>query len=482
MTTLDGSNPDIERLRDGIDAAWEEAHKFGLDPFPTHFELVPASIMYEFASYGLPGRFSHWTFGKAYYRQKMQYDFGLSKIYEMVVNTNPSYAFLMEMNNLLQNTFVAAHVFGHTDFFKNNAYFQHTSRRMIDKASVHADRIAKYEFDHGKDAVEHFLDAALSIQEHVDYNLLLREDEPQKEEKFKALATEYDDLWNLEQRQQRAEEERDLRHIRPPKFPEKPEKDILLFLMHHAPHLQDWQRDILEIARSEMLYFVPQMQTKTMNEGWASLWHSRIMRELAEKGVISDAEMFEFAQLHSGVLSPSRTTLNPYYIGFKVLEDIERRWDSPTTEERERLGRKPGRGREKLFEVREMENDVSFLRNYLTEDLIKDLDLYLYKKEGDEWVIVEKDWRKVRDMIVGNMTNFGYPYLVIENGDYRGNRELYIKHMYEGQELDLSYAEKTLQHVYLMWGRPVHLETMFDNKRILLTYDGERNSKSTLEK
>ncbi len=150
------ADSDIERLRDGIDHAWEEARNFGLDPFPTHFELVPASIMYEFASYSLPGRFSHWTHGKAYHRQKMQYDFGLSKIYEMVVNTNPSYAFLMDMNDLLQNTFVAAHVFGHTDFFKNNAYFQHTSRRMIDKVSIHAERIAKYEFDHGKAEVERY--------------------------------------------------------------------------------------------------------------------------------------------------------------------------------------------------------------------------------------------------------------------------------------------------------------------------------------
>src|SRR6266480_733527 len=187
------ADSEIERLRDSIDCAWEEARKFGLDPFPTHFELVPASIMYEFASYGLPGRFSHWTHGKSYYRQKMQYDFGLSKIYEMVVNTNPSYAFLMEMNNLLQNTFVAAHVFGHTDFFKNNVYFQHTSRRMIDKAGIHAERIAKYE---------------------------------------------YDDLWGLEKKAQKVEEEREKFSLRPPKFPEKPEKDILLFLMRHAPHLQ----------------------------------------------------------------------------------------------------------------------------------------------------------------------------------------------------------------------------------------------------
>src|SRR5260370_36723511 len=127
---------DIDGLRDAIDDAWEEALNFGLDPFPTHFELVPASIMYEFASYSLPGRFSHWTHGKAYYRQKMQYDFGLSKIYEMVVNTNPSYAFLMEMNNLLQQTFVVAHVFVPTHFFNTNAYFHITSPLILHKTHI----------------------------------------------------------------------------------------------------------------------------------------------------------------------------------------------------------------------------------------------------------------------------------------------------------------------------------------------------------
>jgi len=171
--------------------------------------------------------------------------------------------------------------------------------------------------------------------------------------------------------------------------------------------------------------------------------------------------------------------------------DIERRWNGDLTDDERRDYREQndgrewpheGQGREKMFEVRELENDVSFLRNYLTKDLIADLDLYIYKKEGDEWVIVEKDWQKVRDSIVASMTNFGYPYLVIDNGDYRGNSELYIKHLFEGQELDLIYAEKTLQHVYHLWGRPVHLETVYEDKRILISYDGERNTKSTLEK
>ncbi len=242
--------------------------------------------MYEFASYSLAGAFQPLdarqspTTGR-----KCMYDFGLSKIYEMVVNTNPSYAFLMDMNDLLQNTFVAAHVFGHTDFFKNNAYFQHTSRRMIDKVSIHAERIAKYEFDHGKPEVERFLDAVLSIQEHVDYNLLLREDDPEKkEEKTTTIEGEYDDLWGLEKKARKAEEEREKQRGKPPKFPEKPEKDLLLFLSRHAPHLQPWQRDIIEIVRTEMLYFVPQMQTKILNEGWACLVGNSLV--LTESGFV----------------------------------------------------------------------------------------------------------------------------------------------------------------------------------------------------
>ncbi|HXZ06162.1 MAG TPA: SpoVR family protein, partial [Ktedonobacteraceae bacterium] len=325
------SGNEIERLRDAIDHAWNEALTFGLDPFPTHFELVPAAIMYEFASYSLPGRFSHWTHGKAYHRQKMQYDFGLSKIYEMVVNTNPSYAFLMEMNNLLQNTFVAAHVFGHTDFFKNNAYFQHTSRRMIDKVSIHAERIAKYEFDHGKAEVERFLDAVLSIQEHVDYNLFIRDEPEESEEKPVAqVSSEYDDLWSLDTRAKRAEEEREKRLGKPPKFPEKPEKDILLFLLQYAPHLQPWQRDIIEIVRTEMLYFVPQMQTKVMNEGWACLVGSSLV--LTERGFL------RYETLHQSLAKGDTISVASGYGKRDSIVDRHVRRNAPTIRLRTRRG------------------------------------------------------------------------------------------------------------------------------------------------
>ena len=148
--------------------------EMGLDPFPVHFEMVPADIMYEFGAYGLPGRFHHWSHGKAYYRMKTQYDYGLSKIYEMVINTNPSYAFLMENNALVQHKLVVAHVLGHCDFFKHNAYFQHTNRPMVETASLNADRIRQYEYRaRHADVVEEFLDAVLSIQEHIDPHLTL---------------------------------------------------------------------------------------------------------------------------------------------------------------------------------------------------------------------------------------------------------------------------------------------------------------------
>ena len=164
---------EIKELEKALEQIWDIALKFGLDPFPVHFEIVPATVMYEIGSYALPGRYSHWTFGKAYHRMKMMYDLGLSRIYEVVINTNPSYGFLLETNSLTQNKLVIAHVLGHVDFFKNNAYFSRTNRRMVDEVGVHSSRINEYEFTYGRKAVEEFLDAVLSIEEHVDPDLSL---------------------------------------------------------------------------------------------------------------------------------------------------------------------------------------------------------------------------------------------------------------------------------------------------------------------
>jgi stage V sporulation protein R len=457
---------EVIELEKALEQIWEIALKFGLDPFPTKFEIVPATVMYEVGSYALPGRYSHWTFGKAYYRMKTMYDFGLSKIYEVVINTNPSYAFLLETNSLLQNKLVIAHVLGHTDFFKNNIYFSKTDRRMVDTVSSHTERIREYEFKYGRKTIEAFLDSILSIEEHIDPNFFIRRDSARKKNEIAKKEGRYDDLFKLDKSAEESEPEDDIERavqhdlklmMQMWDSDDGPanlnEKDLVAYIAANSPILKDWQRDIMAMIHEEMVYFVPQMQTKTMNEGWASFWHSRIMRELD----LPDNEHLEFAELHAGVVSPHQGSLNPYYVGYKIFEDLEKRF-----------------GRDKIFEVRELDNDVSFLRNYLTEDLCEELDLFVFELiDEEEWTVTEKRWESVRDQLVANMTNFGFPYIVVADGDYNQNRELYLKHLYEGAELDERYARKTLEHIYKLWGRPVHLETVIDNEKSVLNFDGE---------
>src|ERR671922_1324949 len=188
---------EIKELERALEQIWDVALRFGLDPYPVRFELVPATVMYEIGSYALPGRYSHWTFGKAYHRMKTMYDFGLSKIYEVVINTNPAYGFLLETNSPVQNKLVMAHVLGHVDFFKNNVYFSRTNRRMVETVSTHAQRMSEYEFKYGRKTVEQFLDAVLSIEEHIDPNFFIRrEDEnpdPARRKKAEPKAGRYDD-------------------------------------------------------------------------------------------------------------------------------------------------------------------------------------------------------------------------------------------------------------------------------------------------
>ncbi|MBI2939069.1 MAG: SpoVR family protein [Chloroflexi bacterium] len=455
---------EIGQLERSIREIWDIVRRLGLDPFPVHFELVPASMMYEFGAYGLPGRFSHWTHGRAYHQIKTMYDYGLSKIYELVVNANPAYAFLLESNSLLQNRVVAAHVLAHVDFFHHNAYFQSTNRQMVESVTVNADRIRRYEFVHGRDEVERFLDAVLAIEAHVDPHPRLRRSSPAGEERRpRPAVTPYDDLFDLGAERQ-PESKPTARRL-----PPEPEPDLLLFIAEQARHLEDWQRDVIHIVRTEQLYFLPQMQTRVMNEGWATYWHARIIRELD----LPAEEHLEFSRMHAGVLTPSRRQINPYYVGMKMFEDIERRWDQAGPDRRRPLDCRPGQGRARILDVREWENDISFFRNYLTQELVEELDLYLYRLEGNRWVIVENDWEKVREALVASLVNGGHPVIVVEDGDHRGHGELYLRHSYEGQELDIPYADRTLHCIHSLWGQTVHLETVVEGKTVVLHCDGQ---------
>lgn len=473
---------EMVQLERSIDEITEIAAGFGLDFYPMRYEICPADIIYTFGAYGMPTRFHHWSFGKTFNKMKMQYDFGLSKIYELVINSNPCYAFLLEGNSLIQNKLIVAHVLAHCDFFKNNFRFSNTNRSMVESMAATEERVSNYELLYGNQAVESFIDAVLAIQEHVDPQLIrprkldkkqymeMKQAEQREGKPFTSTGA-YDDLWSLEREHLSKINSRiDLTDR---SFPPEPEKDLVWFIQEFSPVLEDWQRDIMSMLRDEMLYFWPQMETKIMNEGWASYWHQRILRELD----LTTEESFEYSKLNSSVVQPSRHSLNPYYLGLKIFEDIERRWDKPTQIEQERLGREPGKGREKIFEVREFDSDISFIRNYLTKELTDDLDLYVFEKKGPEWKITDKSWENIRDQLVFSRVNGGFPYLVVQDADYQRSGEMYLKHQYEGIELDLKYLERTLPYVYTLWGKSVHLETKVEEKAVLFTYDGKKVSR-----
>ncbi|WP_404469933.1 SpoVR family protein [Sutcliffiella horikoshii] len=460
---------DEKALFHAIDEITEIAKGFGLDFYPMRYEICPADIIYTFGAYGMPTRFSHWSFGKQFHKMKLHYDLGLSKIYELVINSNPCYAFLLDTNSIIQNKLIVAHVLAHCDFFKNNCRFQNTNRDMVESMAATAERIKQYEHDYGKKEVEDFLNAVLAIQEHIDPSLIRSKlawsmADMEEEEETPKKASQYDDLWNLDNRSK----PKAVPKKRKKKFPPQPEKDILLFIEQYSSELEDWQRDILTMMREEMLYFWPQMETKIMNEGWASYWHQRILREMD----LTSDEALEYAKLNAGVVQPSKTSINPYYLGIKIFEDIEERYNNPT-ESMLRDGVKPGSGREKMFEVREVESDISFLRNYLNKDLVMREDMYLFQKQGKDYKIVDKAWEQVRDQLVNMRVNGGFPYITVNDGDYLRAGELYLKHWFEGIELDLKYLEKVMPYIFQIWGRPVHMESVIETKNVLFTYDGK---------
>lgn len=460
---------DQQALETAIGEITEIAQGFGLDFYPMRYEICPSDIIYTFGAYGMPTRFSHWSFGKTFNRMKMQYDLGLSKIYELVINSNPCYAFLLDGNSLVQNKLIVAHVLAHCDFFKNNARFSRTNRNMVESMSAAAERIRQYEMDFGAEKVEKFLDAVMAIQEHIDpvlhkpygqdknrYLEWRRREEKERNAKT-PTPSPYEDLWVLDDtltgKGTGAESAADARRV-----PPHPEKDLVWFVQEFSPVLEDWQRDIMSMLRDEMLYFWPQIETKIMNEGWATFWHQRIMRELP----LTSEETVEYAKLNSAVVQPSRHSLNPYYLGLKMFEDIEKRF-----------------GRERMFEVREMDSDPSFIRNYMTKELADDLDLYVFEKKGPEWQITDKAWENVRDQLVFSRVNGGFPYLEVTDGDWQRTGELYVVHRYEGIELDLKYVERTLPYLVKLWGKPVHLETNVDGKGVVFTCDGVKTTRKT---
>jgi stage V sporulation protein R len=489
----------LRALQQEIEA---HARSYGLDFYETIFEVLDAEDLNEVASYGgFPTRYPHWSFGMAYEELRKGYEYGLSKIYEMVINNDPCYAYLMRCNNVVDQKLVMAHVYGHCDFFKNNAFFASTNRKMMDEMANHGTRIRQHVEKHGEDAVETFLDRCKSIEdlidmhsvairrreEHSRYDFSDKEPEPVTLTRFKSKG--YMDEYINPQDVLRAEEEQQRKRTLATnkRFPEEPERDVLLFLLDHAP-LAGWQREILTIIRDEAYYFAPQAMTKIMNEGWASYFHSTIMTQRA----LDPSEVIDYCDHHSGTMASYGARVNPYKLGIELFRHIEQRWNTgrfgKDYEECDDLEKKRswdkglGLGRKKIFEVRKAYNDVTFIDEFLTPEFCVEHNYFsfLWSEQQGTFVIDSRDFAEIKQRLLFNLTNFGRPIINVVDGNYRNRRELLLKHEHNGVDLRTDYAAETLANLHAMWTRPVHVQTVVEGSPTLLSFDGSEHAMKAL--
>jgi len=476
-------SPALEAARKEIEGY---AREYGLDFFETIFEVLDADQLNEVASYGgFPTRYPHWRFGMQYDQLAKSYTYGLSKIYELVINNDPCYAYLMRSNMLVDQKLVMAHVFGHCDFFKNNLWFSKTDRKMMDHMANHGTVLRRWIDRIGLEEVERFLDSCLSLDNLIDPHSMFinRHDKPiarqrsSEDEKVKFDAKSYMDSF-VNPREEVDKERERIREevVREQRFPPEPVRDVLSFLLTHAP-LKRWQQEILEIVRKEAYYFAPQAMTKIMNEGWASFWHSTMMTTR----ILDASEVVDYADHHSGTLATQPGRLNPYKMGIELFRHIEHRWDAgkfgddyekcEDWEAKVRWDTRAGLGREKIFQVRRTHNDVTFLDTFLDDEYCNAQKLFVYgqNRRTGEYEIVDRDWRKVKTQLLYSLTNWGQPFIYVVDGNHQNRGELVVAHKWNGEDLQIEFAAETLKNLALVWGRPVHLETHVEGKAVLLS-------------
>jgi stage V sporulation protein R len=468
----------------------ELVQSFGLDPFPQEFEVCDSGQMLGYMAYsGMPSHYPHWSYGKAYEKLKTLYDHALTGLpYEMVINSNPSLAYLMQENSLCLQIITMAHVYAHNDFFRHNFTFKTTRPEFtIGTFKAHAERVRTYVEDPsiGIERVEPILDAAHALSLQCRRNLATRKltGEEHRDRLLDAAQPAEDPFWRIHKREP---------YVQPDlhKIPIAPDEDLLLFIATHNPYLGEWARDLLTIVHEEAQYFIPQIETKIMNEGWASYWHKRILDalELPEKLHV------EFLVRHNQVVRPAPGSINPYHLGIRLWEHLAQASreapsratgpEAPVSGEETSTERPPGPA-ESIFQIREVDRDVSFLRRFLTEELAREFDLIRYEPKGEDLVIThvsnEEGWPQVKDALLRNIGMGQVPVIKVEDADFRHTRTLYLKHYHDGRDLHLESAEKTLAYLHTLWGQDVALESIVNGKRTLLTVSDRGFSAKSLK-
>lgn len=455
----------------------EKVSEIGLNCYPQEFEICDQNSMLGYMAYhGMPSHYPHWSFGKAFEQTKTMYDHGVSGLpYEMVINSDPALAYLMRDNSLCLQILTIAHVYGHNDFFKNNFTFTSATnaRETIASFKARADRVRRYINDPsiGHEAVENFLDAAhaLSFSRSKNFGMKKLKGSEQRQRIIDTARPPHDPFANL--RTPVTINEDALKEALQ-KEPLEPEIDLLLFIRDHNRDLADWQKDLLTIVDEEAQYFIPQIETKIMNEGWASHWHHRIMMALD----LPQEIRLEFMVRHNQVICPHPGGLNPYHVGFMVWRDIERKCLGVDLTEADEIWRNDHPKKDALrmlFEVRETDRDVSFLRRFLTYELCGALDLFTWKPRGEHLVVDqvpdEDHWEEVKGALLRQIGTGTMPTIKIYDANYKGRRELFLKHEHDKRDLDMTHADKTLNHLRTLWGRDVHMETKVREKRTMMS-------------
>ena len=424
-----------------------------------------------------------------YEQLSKRYAYGLSKIYEMVINNDPCYAYLLEANEMVDQKIVMAHVYGHCDFFKNNQWFAHTNRKMMDEMANHATRVRRCVDKHGYDVVEEFIDRCLSLENLIDrHSPYIKRHKTAGDESgertVRLLKSDHgymDSFINPAEFIRNQEDKLVSESKEKQKFPERPEQDVLLFLMNYAP-LQPWQRDVFSIVREEAYYYSPQGMTKIMNEGWASYWHSKIMTQKALK----DSEVVDYADHHSGTVAQQPGSLNPYKLGIELFKNIEDRWNrgkfgKDYDECDDYLAKKSwnkdlGLGRKKIFEVRRNYNDVTFIDTFLTEEFCVENKMFVYgfNRRTGQYEINTRMFPEIKKKTSFSFTNWGQPIIHVHDGNFENKGELFLVHLsmrastLQGPTIRL----RTMKNLFVIWNRPINLKTIMEGQGKIYRYDG----------
>ena len=455
------------------------AADFQLDTYPNQIELITSEQMMDaYASVGMPLNYNHWSFGKEFVQTQQSYQRGqMGLAYEIVINSDPCIAYLMEENTMMMQALVIAHAcYGHNSFFKGNYLFRTwtDASAIIDYLLFAKNYISKCEERYGLDAVEDILDSCHALMQY-GVNRYLRPSPitPEQERENQLEREEYvqrhlNHLWNTIPKKEEDELEKEIL------FPEEPEENILYFIEKNAPLLEHWQREIIRIVRKISQYFYPQKQTQVMNEGWACFWHYNILHELHHQGKVTDGFMMEFLHSHTSVVyqppfdSPYFSGINPYTLGYNMMQDIRRICENPTDEDRKWFPQIAGSDwLETIHEAMRNYKDESYILQFLSPKMIRDLKLFTITDNSEEPTLkvtaIHNDdgYQKIREDLSASY-NLGNrePNIQVYNADIRGNRSLTLRHyIHNDQPLGKSTPE-VLKHLRRLWGFEVRLETV----------------------